>query len=132
MGGYRDITSVAVLAILLAGCASPERSGGAASTTPRDVVEATDPNDGAALLGLVVSDEHVPLAGVDVTLRGEDLRAATNLQGRFRIEGLAAGRYDLFAQKLGYESRSVAVDLLDGQETTIQVILASQPVDAAG
>jgi hypothetical protein len=61
--------------------------------------------------GQVTDGEAQPLAGVAITLRAESdsaivTGALTRTDGRFRLEGLAPGRYLLRVSMLGYRSRS--------------------------
>lgn len=72
----------------------------------------TDKTTGETLIGLTV--------GIEGTTKG----AATDVEGRYLIGNLAAGKYNLTFRYLGYKSKNVTgVEVLDGKVTSLDVIL---------
>ena len=60
----------------------------------------------------------------NVILIGTDLGAASNLDGRFSIDGIPPGTYHLQASALGYASHSkTEVSVLPGKTTEIKFLL---------
>ncbi|TKB98791.1 TonB-dependent receptor [Pedobacter cryophilus] len=72
----------------------------------------TDKTTGETLIGLTV--------GIEGTTKG----AATDVEGRYVISNLAAGKYNLTFRYLGYKSKNVTgVDVIDGKVTSLDVIM---------
>lgn len=64
------------------------------------------PAAAGTLRGLVKDkDSGDELIGVDLVLVGHNIKAATDIDGRFEITGLAAGAYELRLTYLGYNAR---------------------------
>lgn len=61
---------------------------------------------GAGLRGQIVDDKGAPVAGAEVMARngfdGQEHSAVTGADGRFELDGLAAGVYDLQGQRDGF------------------------------
>jgi hypothetical protein len=86
---------------------------------------------GASVAGRVLSPTHAPRPGVVVTLRPEDARLAlpasrttsvADAGGRWRAEGLPAGRYAILADAgSGLTSESV-VNLLEREERAMDLV----------
>lgn len=65
---------------------------------------AQTPAAGSAVFGTVVDETGQPLPGVNVYLSGTTRGAATDVQGRFRIETVPPGAYRLVASFIGYRT----------------------------
>ena len=60
------------------------------------------------LSGIVMDSESGELlAGVEVTLDEIDVKTYTDLDGRFNFEGIKPGEYNLSANYISYDNRSV-------------------------
>lgn len=70
---------------------------------------------GNAVLGQVVDSAHAPVAGARVDLSGGGEAALKETvsakDGSFTFEGLAKGKYTLTAEKEGFSSRAIQLDL---------------------
>ncbi len=89
------------------------------------------PAQTGTLFGRVVeADTGGGLPGVNVTVVGTGAGAATDLNGRYRIPGLAPGAYTVRASFIGYRSEEVSeVPVTDGEETELNFVLEE---DVAG
>ncbi len=92
--------------------------------------------DGGAITGVVIDAETgETLVGANVLLAdtmaaGRPIGATTDLDGRFEIDGLAPGRYDVKISYIGYQTKTVTgVQVLPGEATRLDVTLA--PATAA-
>lgn len=75
----------------------------AVTLVSRGTVESEAPKDFAVIAGVVVdSASGIPLFGAQVTVETTQLRALTDAQGRFRIDGVADGEVSLRVAMLGY------------------------------
>jgi hypothetical protein len=81
-------------------------------------VDAGQQNTRAALIAGFVLDGGTGegLPGANVFLEGTELGTATNIDGYFVLNGLAAGAYTLRVTYLGYENLRLEVNLQDGME----------------
>lgn len=71
-------------------------------------------------------DTRIPLPGATVRLAETDplIGTATDAQGRFRIENVPVGRYDIIVSFIGYEPRIVREVLLTaGREVVLEISL---------
>ncbi|HTY39333.1 MAG TPA: TonB-dependent receptor [Bacteroidota bacterium] len=71
--------------------------------------------------------ERIPFA--NVILPGMNRGASTNLQGFFLIANAPQGRYQIKASSIGYETRTVTVDVFGPQAVVVNFQLASKPVE---
>lgn len=88
--------------VLLVGCDSRQTGDGLGAIA--GVTQLSDPDPGTG---------H---AGVLVYLAGTSFQARSDQQGRYRIDGITAGTYDLIAEKPGYQGQIIE-DLLIIPET---------------
>lgn len=72
-----------------------------------------------ALNGKIVDAEFGdPMIGVSVRIEDSDRGAATDLDGRFRIDQLAAGIYNVYATYVGYKAVRITDVVIKAGETT--------------
>jgi len=81
----------------------------------------------AAIDGRVVGPDSVPLAGVDVVIVGSRFHALTDRDGRFRLNAIHPGRYELLFRRLGYEQRTRFVTLRPGEVNDMRVEMRRLP-----
>src|SRR5262245_25446221 len=72
---------------------------------------------------VTVTGTNQPLPDVQVSLVGTTRGARTDEAGRFRIPGVAAGSYNVRAQRIGYASQSKPLTLAAGQTATLSFVL---------
>jgi iron complex outermembrane recepter protein len=85
------------------------------------VVRAQKP---AALAGSVLDATGLPLPGAEVTLRGSrEWIMETDAAGRFDVQNLPEGEYELTSTRRGFVSSHQVIRLAAGQTTTVTVML---------
>jgi Carboxypeptidase regulatory-like domain len=111
--------------------------------TPRDLLEVVIGADAGRLSGTVMNTRQEPLANIKVAVvpgapdreRSDLYKSTTTDQsGRFRIQGLAAGSYTVFAWEeiedgawqdpdviRAYESRGTSIRIRDGADESVQL-----------
>ena len=68
-----------------------------------------------------------PMPGVNVTLVGTQMGAATNTDGQYEISGVPAGSYTVRASFVGFGDESEeGVDVQAGQTTTVDLVMQPQ------
>ncbi|MDE3201731.1 MAG: carboxypeptidase regulatory-like domain-containing protein, partial [Acidobacteriota bacterium] len=90
----------------------------AIACSPRAFAQA----DGA-IAGTVTDPNGAILQGAQITLLKPSMIAATNEQGRFYVNGLAPGTYNLTVSYVGLKSFSKSVTVTAGQTATVDVTL---------
>jgi hypothetical protein len=61
-----------------------------------------------AIVGKVVDQStNEELAGVTIQLEGTDVKAYSDIEGNFRIEGVEPGNYNLTVSYISYQEKSV-------------------------
>lgn len=94
--------------------------------------EGSDPDAPGAILGTAFkdSDEVRDMSGISIALAGTSMVAVTDVQGQFRIAGVAPGPYSLIAQAEGFEDELIeGIDLAPGEDYVVPDILLSQILD---
>ena len=91
-------------------CGSGAVTAGAQGTTGR-------------ITGTVIGERGQPLPAAQVSVVGTQLGAAADEQGRYTINGVVPGTYQLRVQRIGYTARTQAVTVAAGQTTTANVQL---------
>lgn len=88
----------------------------------------TSPNiyaDDAKLIG-VIKDSNALLPGASIKVKGESHSTVTDYQGRFELNKLKAGRYPVVISYLGYESKTVEIEVKeDGVINLGEIVLNS-------
>ncbi len=84
------------------------------------------------IYGVVTSaDTGEPLAGANVTVRGTNLGAATDLDGRFIILRIPPGRYEVEASYIGFHSLVIqSVEVYTDLTTDLRFPLEPSPIEA--
>ena len=82
------------------------------------------------LAGRVVGTDGAPLAGANVQVEGTERGAATDLDGRFEILGLAPGAYRVVATVLGYAPGVQRVEVAAGGRAEVGLVLVEAALDA--
>lgn len=123
--GYFALVAM-LLALVLAmvpGCAQQDSTSGTGSVASRVLLDNPSPTTGHA--------------GVLMFLAGTSFQARTDQQGRYRIDGIPAGTYELVAEKEGFEGQTLGKLMVDPAKNTFdnplqppQVTLASLAVPA--
>ncbi len=70
------------------------------------------------IAGVVTDETGDPLPGANVVLEGTTTGAATDIDGRFEIGGVAPGTYTVQATFLGFEPRAIEDVAVTGGQTT--------------
>ncbi|GBD01120.1 TonB-dependent receptor SusC [bacterium HR18] len=82
-----------------------------------------------SLAGRVRDERGEPLPGVNVIVVGTAYGAATDLEGRFRIDGLRPGEYSVRVSFVGFETvLFTGVRVREGEVTALEVTLREQVV----
>lgn len=74
-----------------------------------------------------LSGESLP--GANVFLPGTALGSATDVEGRYRIDGVPAGRHVLRVSYLGYETLERTVDVVDGRTLVLDLGLVAGVIE---
>jgi len=94
----------------------------ATSNTP---IPANNPAQSAAITGKVIDNNSgETLAGVLVTVEGTTLKAYTDLDGQFSIEGMTPGKYNLILSLISYKKSLVEdLEVKPGKEESVEIKL---------
>lgn len=127
----KNLLAVAVTAVLGGTALAPID---AMAQTPAAGVTQTQPINTPAVRGQV--EDHLGrfVQGALIRIDGLNREVATDRQGRFRLDGLAAGTYQISVSYLGFEevSASAVVSASSGQELSIELrpITSTQTIDS--
>jgi TonB-dependent receptor len=80
------------------------------------------------ILGYVFDVDKEPLPGANVFLKGTTLGASTDLNGKFVIPIVPAGRYKLVISYIGYQSKTIDILVEEDQELKQVITLNSEVV----
>lgn len=93
---------------------------------------AVAPVDTVNVRGRVVdSSSGEPVTEVVITIDSRREHVVTDKSGNFLLSRLPAGEWALTFRRIGYNTKSVALDLTAGRDTSITVSLTSQPIRLA-
>ena len=99
--------------------------GGGRRQTPAAAAADTAPVDTGSIAGRVVdANTGAPVPDVIVMVQETGHSTQTDEQGAFELDGVPAGRHDLFVSTIGYSLARPAVDVARGATTTLTVPLA--------
>src|SRR5690348_4941222 len=95
---------------------------------------AASPQDAQAqsgrITGSVADSAARPIAGALVSIIGTALRSITDDAGKFAISGVAAGTYELRAQRLGQRAVSMpGVAVRPNEDTKVSFVLTRAPIE---
>lgn len=86
---------------------------------------------GGRITGTVTGADNRPIADAQVVLINTSFRAVTDATGGFTINGVPSGRYELRAQRIGEQPRTILVDVGTGI-TQANVQLVRAPLELGG
>lgn len=111
-----------MVGVALAGCTGGDDVAGPAGEVsgPAGVTD-----DTGGVQGLVLSEEGLPIAGAQVALGADGALTTTGEQGVFNFGQVAPGSYQLFVQKLGFETVGRSISVEAGEVTEVEVTLAA-------
>lgn len=124
-----DLRWVLALAILVptafAGCGGKEAPAG-----PVEDMSGTH----GKVCGLITDDEARPVDGAQVALKTLKvspiaLKIFTNVEGRFCIDAVPAGRQTVLANKDGFIESSTSITVVPGAETAVRLVLQPVPTN---
>jgi outer membrane receptor protein involved in Fe transport len=85
------------------------------------------------IAGRVVNPQGEPVVAAQVAVQGTQLRASTDVQGRYTLAGVPAGTHAVTATALGYSSKTVTgVAVAAGATATLDLSLSSQVLQLEG
>lgn len=76
-----------------------------------------------AIEGKVSLEDGLPLSGATVYIKALDKGTITDFDGKFKIDGIAAGTYDVSVSYVGYQTITQNVSVAAGQTATLNVSL---------
>ncbi len=77
--------------------------------------------------GTVVDASLAPIEGAQVGIVALGLLAMSGVDGSFRLDGIQPGRHEVAAQKLGFTSAVVSIEVLEGQRVPATLTLDPLP-----
>ncbi len=77
------------------------------------------------IIGTVLDDSQ-PLPGASVKIKGLSRNTVTDVDGKFTINDIKEGQYNLQISYIGYESADINVDLKSGETFDLGTIRLSQ------
>ena len=86
---------------------------------------------GLGSLGGLVSDgsDQLPLIGVNVVIKGSSLGSSSNLDGRYLIQKIPSGIYQVEVSYLGYEKKVfTGIRIRANQTETLHIVLRRSAV----
>ncbi|MDP9179581.1 MAG: TonB-dependent receptor [Gemmatimonadota bacterium] len=85
------------------------------------------------IAGTVTDSARAPLSGAQVAIVGTGQRTVSDEGGRFTIANVAAGTYDLRAQRIGRQAQTVpGVVVRPGEDTRVEVMLSQAALTLGG
>ncbi|MBN1755668.1 TonB-dependent receptor [bacterium] len=87
-------------------------------------VAATFAQDSGVIKGQIIDRAtEKPLSNVNITISGTGAGAATDIEGRFKIENLEPGKYDLVISYIGYQSKTIRNVILKREGDTPLLVM---------
>ena len=101
--------------------------GDAPTAAAQNTSSATADKPGAITGVVVDAKKGEPLPGANVSIKGTTTGTSTDVKGRYRLEGLDPGTYDVLFSFVGFQKKTVTgVEVNAGTSTKIEVTLAEQ------
>lgn len=95
---------------------------------PLGLAPAQDVPRKSEIRGVVLrSDDRLPVIGAQVSLEGTDLVAATDSKGRFKFPKVAAGRYLVRAEIVGFPAATTEVRVERGERMEVEFLVGATP-----
>ncbi len=116
----RIVLALAAL-VVLSGCAGADPTPAAAPSTTAPPPVATV--ETGSISGVVVSEEELPIADVDVVLGDMKNVTQTDAAGAFVFNGLEPGPYTILVARLGYDSVARSIDAVAGEVVEVRIEL---------
>jgi len=102
-------------------------AGGAPGALAQDAAPTTVENVGTVSGVVVDGQQGEPLPGANVTVKGTATGTTTDLKGRYRLDGLEPGTYDLIYSFVGFQRKTVTgVEVKAGEITSLDVTLTEE------
>ncbi|MBI2077285.1 MAG: carboxypeptidase-like regulatory domain-containing protein [Euryarchaeota archaeon] len=120
---HRFLVSVAVLAVLFAGCSGAVRSP-AEAPPPTEASQAAPTGDTGSIRGLVVDDEEKPIPAVTVALVSLRLETSTDAAGAFTFNNITPGSHGIVLEAVGFQAYAKKVTVVAGEITEFRAVLA--------
>lgn len=79
-----------------------------------------------------VTEAGAPLIGVNVSVQGSKLGAITDQNGEYEIYGLKGGRHRLVFSLVGYRTQELALDIVEGVQSRMDVELREDLIGLEG
>ena len=121
--------------VLLAGCAGGSAKTDAPPVQPSSEIKATGSaiEGTSTITGIVIDDQTAPIQGVTIGIQaasvGTQLQVVSDAAGQFVVSNIVGGKYQVFAQKLGYGSAAKAVDVAEGEVASVTLTLAAIAIE---
>ena len=81
--------------------------------------------------GRLLDEKNQPVVGANIYLKGTVLGAASSLNGRFEINAVPPGKFQLIISMVGYYEKSVEISLTENQQLDLQtILLKSAPLES--
>lgn len=81
-----------------------------------------------SIAGVITDAAHVAVAGAQVNVVGTRLAGVSDLEGRYRVNGVPVGTQELRIQRIGQRPQSVSnVDVRAGAETKVDISVIAAP-----
>lgn len=95
---------------------------------------APDSSATGSVTGVIVEAKSgAPLPGANVKIKGTTTGTSTDLNGRYRLEGLTPGAYSLLFSFVGFQKKTVTgVEITAGQTTQLDVTLREEAAKLKG
>jgi TonB-dependent receptor len=78
-----------------------------------------------SIIGTVLDDSQ-PLPGASIKIKGISRNTATDIDGKFTINDIKEGQYNLQINYIGYEPTNIEVDVKSGQTIDLGILKLSQ------
>lgn len=100
--------------------------------TPASALPLPPDTNRGTLTGQVVSTEGDPLPGATVRLEGTSLARVADRDGRFTIDRIEVGSYEVAVQFVGFETLRQTVEIEAGRTTELSVELTERSLSLEG